>query len=67
MPVILEPEDYDRWLDAATPLEELRAMLKPLPADRMRAEAVNRAVNSVKNDNEECITPIGEPALEPAS
>ena len=44
----------------------LRSMLKPLPAERMRAEAVSRAVNSVKNDNEECITPIGEPALSPA-
>jgi putative SOS response-associated peptidase YedK len=65
MPVILEPEDYDRWLDADTPIDELRSMLKPLPADRMRAEAVSRAVNSVKNDNEECIRPIGAPALEP--
>jgi hypothetical protein len=26
----------------------------------MHAVAVNRAVNSVKNDNEDCITPIGE-------
>jgi hypothetical protein len=24
---------------------------------------VNRAVNSVKNDSEECIEPIGEPPL----
>ena len=60
MPVILEPEDYDRWLEPDTPIDELRSMLKPLPADRMRAEAVSRAVNSVKNDNEECITPIDE-------
>jgi putative SOS response-associated peptidase YedK len=66
MPVILEPEDYDRWLDAGTTIDALRAMLRPLPADRMRAEAVSRAVNSVKNDNEECIEPIGEPALSPA-
>jgi hypothetical protein len=29
----------------------------------MRADAVSRAVNSVKNDNEECIEPIGEPPL----
>ena len=41
-------------------------MLKPLPAEQMQAEAVSRAVNSVKNDNEECITPVGEPALEPS-
>ena len=69
MPVILEPEDYDRWLDAGTPIEELRAMLRPLPAERMQAEAVSRAVNSVKNDNEDCIAPIGEPplAVEPDS
>jgi hypothetical protein len=29
----------------------------------MRAEAVSRAVNSVKNHDEACITPIGEPPL----
>ena len=64
MPVILDPEDYDRWLDPSTPIEDLRAMLKPYPAERMTALAVNRAVNSVKNDNETCIEPIGEPPLE---
>jgi len=31
---------------------------------RMKAMAVNRAVNSVKNDNETCNEPIGEPPLE---
>jgi putative SOS response-associated peptidase YedK len=64
MPVILDPEDYDRWFDPSTPIEDLRAMLKPYPAERMTALAVNRAVNSVKNDNETCIEPIGEPPLE---
>jgi hypothetical protein len=29
----------------------------------MQAQAVSRAVNSVKTDNEECIQPIGEPPL----
>jgi putative SOS response-associated peptidase YedK len=67
MPVILDPTDYDRWLDRDTDVEELRAMLKPYPAERMRAEAVNRAVNSVKNDGPECIEPIGEPPLEQTS
>jgi putative SOS response-associated peptidase YedK len=63
MPVILDPDDYDRWLDPATPIPELRALLKPCPAELMEAYAVNRAVNSVKNDSEECIEPIGEPPL----
>ena len=30
----------------------------------MEAYAVNRAVNTVKNDNEQCIEPIGEPVLD---
>jgi putative SOS response-associated peptidase YedK len=64
MPVILNPEDYDRWLDANTPVDELRALLRPYPAKRMQAQAVSRAVNSVKNDNEECIQPIVEPPLQ---
>ena len=64
MPVILNPEDYDSWLDTNTPVDELRALLRPYPAERMQAQAVSRAVNSVKNDNEECIQPIGEPALQ---
>jgi putative SOS response-associated peptidase YedK len=63
MPVILDLDDYDRWLDPATPIPELRALLKPCPAELMEAFAVNRAVNSVKNDSEECIEPIGEPPL----
>ena len=66
MPVIVDPEDYDRWLDGETSADELRALLKPYPAGRMVAEAVNRAVNSVKNDDERCIEPIGEPPLETA-
>jgi putative SOS response-associated peptidase YedK len=64
MPVILNPEDYDRLLDPDTPVDELRSLLKPYPAERMRAVAVNRAVNSVKNDTPESIDPIGEPPLQ---
>jgi len=62
MPVILDPDDYDRWLDPAT---EIRSLLRLFPAERMRAEAVSRAVSSVKNDTEECIASIGEPPLTP--
>ena len=63
MPVILEPDNYDRWIARDTPIKELRALLKPYPAERMRAIAVSRNVNSVKNDDESCIQPIGEPPL----
>jgi putative SOS response-associated peptidase YedK len=60
MPVILEPEDYDRWLDPNTPAEGLRSMLKPYPAERMEAYAVSRDLNSVKNDREDLLEPLAD-------
>jgi putative SOS response-associated peptidase YedK len=57
MPVMLMPEDYDTWLGADASPEELKALLKPYDADLMESYAVNRAVNSVKNDTEACIEP----------
>jgi putative SOS response-associated peptidase YedK len=59
MPVMLLPDDYDRWLDPRTPADELLAMLKPYDAKLMEAYAVNRAVNNVKNDTELCLEPAG--------
>jgi putative SOS response-associated peptidase YedK len=35
MPVILDPADYDTWLDPATPVEKLRSLLKPYPDEGM--------------------------------
>ena len=61
MPVILHPEDYDRWLDPSVSAEELRSLLKPFPDDLMKAVPVNRAVNSVKTDAERCIEPVELP------
>jgi putative SOS response-associated peptidase YedK len=60
MPVMVLMEDYDQWLGADSDLDELRAMLRPYDADLMEAYAVSRAVNSVKNDTEECIEPVNE-------
>jgi putative SOS response-associated peptidase YedK len=58
MPVMLMSEDYDRWLGTGSSTEELRSLLRPYYADLMEAYAVSRAVNSVKNDTEECIEPV---------
>jgi len=59
MPVILEPEDYSLWLDNkgfdATMLE---ALLKPYPANKMKAYAVSNRVNNPKNTGESCIAPL---------
>jgi putative SOS response-associated peptidase YedK len=58
MAVMLMPDDYDRWLDSNTSIEEARSLLKPHDEALMKAYAVSRLVNSVKNDVEECIEPI---------
>jgi putative SOS response-associated peptidase YedK len=58
MPVMLMPEDYDRWLDPAMTIDDLRAMLKPYDPALMKSFEVSRAVNSLKNDTPECTEPL---------
>ncbi len=53
MPVILEPRDYDRWLDRAE-LEQLPLdLLRPFDADAMEMHAANPKVGNVRNNGEE--------------
>ena len=58
MPMILKPDDYDRWLEAGSPAEQLLGLLQPYDEAEMTAYEVSRAVNSVKNDDEECVKPL---------
>jgi putative SOS response-associated peptidase YedK len=58
MPVMLMPEDYDRWLAPDASVDELRALLKPYDPALMKAYEVSRVVNSVKNDVPECVEPL---------
>jgi len=53
MPVILQPEDEEQWLDASrTPFTKARSLLKPLPAELMAACDVSPIVNSAKYSRE---------------
>jgi putative SOS response-associated peptidase YedK len=55
MPVILSPDDYDRWLDpGVTDPARVADLLKPFDARPMRVYPVSSTVNSVKNDSPEC-------------
>jgi putative SOS response-associated peptidase YedK len=62
MPVIVMPDDYDIWLDPDASVQDVRQMLRPYDETLMKAYEVNRAVNSVKNDTEDCIAPLSGPA-----
>ncbi len=51
MPVILDREDEERWLDPdVTEAEQLLPLLRPYPAQAMAAYPVSRAVNSPLHD-----------------
>jgi putative SOS response-associated peptidase YedK len=55
MPVILNPGDYDLWLDPGmTDSAAASELLKPFDARQMRRYPVSNRVNNVKNDDEEC-------------
>ena len=58
MPVILRKEDRAAWLDPGpSSPETLAHLLKPHPAEGMRAFAVSTLVNSPANDRPECTSP----------
>jgi putative SOS response-associated peptidase YedK len=59
MPVILDLDSYDIWLDpgmrhVATASE----LLKPYPAQLMRCYPISTRINHVANDDEECSAPV---------
>ena len=55
MPVILKPENYDRWLDSQIKDgADVADLLRPYPAEDMKARAVGKYVNSPRNNDERC-------------
>jgi len=55
MPAILNPEDYERWLDPGiTNSEIVLDCLKPFDAALMMKYPVSPRVNRPENDDEEC-------------
>jgi putative SOS response-associated peptidase YedK len=57
MPVILEPKDYDRWLDAEDQARPPVDLLRPYPAERMRAWPVSDRVGNVRNNDPQLLKP----------
>ena len=56
MPVILGFEDWPKWLGEEPANEnELKAMLRPFPSDRLAMWPVDRKVGNVKNEGAELI------------
>ena len=59
MPVILDPDSYDLWLDPG--MKDVAAasdLLKPCDARLMRCYPISTRMNHVANDDEECSVPV---------
>ena len=56
MPVILEPQNYDRWLDPELQKTEmLQSLLQPYQSEEMTFYPVSTKVNNAKVDSADCI------------
>lgn len=59
MPVILPQPAYALWLDPQErPASAFAGLLRPCPADDLRAYPVARLVNKPQNDSPECVQPL---------
>ncbi|MCB9679718.1 MAG: SOS response-associated peptidase [Alphaproteobacteria bacterium] len=54
MPVILEKRDWDAWLSPDTPVERLKELIRPFPAEQMKERSVSSFVNNARNQGPEC-------------
>lgn len=62
MPVILDPKEYDLWLDPEVKKPELlQPLLRPYPIEEMMAYPVSKAVNKPSNESAECTERIEVP------
>lgn len=60
MPVILEPEDFDHWLDPEEHrVERLRELLQPAAPGVLTMYPVSTFVNKATNEEAKCIEPLG--------
>jgi putative SOS response-associated peptidase YedK len=57
MPVILNRQDYERWLAPAEPSQLPIDLLRPFPAEEMKAWKVSPAAGNVRNNNPELLIP----------
>jgi putative SOS response-associated peptidase YedK len=59
MPVIIDPKDYDLWLDTEVKTPELlQPLLHPYSAEEMTAYPVSTKVNKPVNDSAELINSL---------
>lgn len=57
MPVVLSDDVVDEWIFEGNASDQVQRLLCPAPDDLLVATPVSKRVNSVKNDDPECLAP----------
>lgn len=57
MPVILDAEGIEAWLDPAAPLEAILALLRPAPDGALRVYPVGKKIGNSRNEGPDLIDP----------
>lgn len=60
MPVILQANDYESYLDLDTPLSEITSLLQRFPAEKMNAFKISTDIKNPRNNNKELLNPVSE-------
>jgi putative SOS response-associated peptidase YedK len=59
MPVILDPKDYQEWLDPNNhDTDVLSRLLKPTDANKLKEHKVDKTIGSPKNQDENLLKPV---------
>ena len=58
MPVILTAQEAVRWVDLETDADQAQSLIRAAPDDLLSPTAINRRVNSVRNDDPACLEPV---------
>jgi putative SOS response-associated peptidase YedK len=62
MPVILDPSDFDLWLDPEEKgVDRLKPLLHPIDPGTLTMYPVSTYVNKATNEGMRCIEPVKEP------
>ena len=66
MPVILDAVGTEQWLDThQTSAQQIQPLLVPAPDNAITHRRVSQRVNSVHNDDPQCMAPLEHPTEEP--
>jgi putative SOS response-associated peptidase YedK len=56
--VIIPPKEYERWMASTDPAHLPVDLLRPYPAEEMRAWKVGKAVGNTRNNDASLIEPL---------